>query len=136
MRKLLIVLAAVLLATTTGAATVTSPLTMSVPSVVTLQSAATTGNGDEVSTRFGLNLMTVLIIPSAGIASGAVQVETADVCGYAGTWAPLGSAQTLVASTEIIVQITAPVGCLRTRVSTTVVGGTVTTKFAGIAQAR
>jgi len=103
------------------------------PATITLQSAATTGNGDSVDTKYLLNYMVLTISGTATVATGAVQVETADVCTYAGTWAPLGDPVAVPAGGQSIVQIIAPVGCLRARISTTVTGeaGTATVKFTG-----
>lgn len=71
----------------------------------------------------------IYIIPSAGITAGAVQVESAHDSAYSGTWAPMGSALTLVASAAQIVQITGIHLNLRTRVSTGVTGGNVSAIF-------
>jgi hypothetical protein len=64
---------------------------------------------------------------SAGTSAGVVTVESADSSAYAGTWAPLATVTWSAASKEDIVQITGIHLNLRTRVSTGVVGGTVTT---------
>jgi hypothetical protein len=71
------------------------------------------------------------IIGSAGVAAGAVQIETAHDQAYAGTWAPLGSAVTVTASTQAIVQVTGALLAVRARVSTTITDGTVSVVYAG-----
>lgn len=94
-----------------------------------LQSAATTGNGTPAKLEGLTRENTVYIIGSSGVSAGAVQIETADDAAYAGTWAALGTPITVVASTQIAVQITGAFGALRARVSTTVSGGTVTAEL-------
>lgn len=64
---------------------------------------------------------------SAGVNAGAVTVESSENSAYAGTWAPLQTVTQTGASREDIVQITGIHLNLRTRVSTLVTGGTVTT---------
>lgn len=73
----------------------------------------------------------VYIVWSAGTSAGAVQVETANDATYTGTWAPLGDPVAWTAvSRQDVVQITGVNVALRTRISTAIVGGTVTTWFA------
>lgn len=72
-----------------------------------------------------LNEVTVYIVGGAGIASGAVQVESAHLAGYTGTWAPEGAAVTVVASTVKTVKVTGVGFVLRVRISTVLAGGTV-----------
>lgn len=70
----------------------------------------------------------VYIIWSAGASAGGVTVETADAVDYAGTWAPLIVVPWSAASKQDIVQVTGVQMYLRTRISTTVSGGTVITR--------
>lgn len=101
----------------------------------TLQDAATSGNGTAVRTLTNGNgpnrEHSFYIIGSAGVASGAVQIETANDPTYAGTWAPLGSPITVTASTVKIFQVTGALIAVRARISTAVTGGTVTVDYAG-----
>lgn len=91
-----------------------------------VQSGATTGNGTELDCRqFGGRRITAYITGSAGVSAGAVTLETAPEPGYAGTWAPLDTAETVVASTTAIVQADGPFAVVRARISTTVADGTV-----------
>ena len=64
---------------------------------------------------------------SAGTSAGVVTVESADNQNYAGTWASLGTKTWSAASSEDLVQITGIHGAIRTRISTTITGGTVST---------
>lgn len=64
---------------------------------------------------------------SAGTSAGAVKVESADDASYAGTWAPLATDTWTAVSSEDIIQITGVHRALRTRISTAIVGGTVST---------
>lgn len=63
----------------------------------------------------------------AGVGAGGVTVESADDSAYTGTWAPLAVVAWSAASKEDIVQITGVHLNLRTRISTLVTGGTVST---------
>lgn len=94
----------------------------------TMQNAQSTGNGTVVgaAAMSKCRETAIYLVPSAGITSGAVTIESAHDAAFTGTWAPMGSALSLVASTEQIVQITGVHLNLRARISTTVVGGTVT----------
>lgn len=69
----------------------------------------------------------VYVVWSAGVGAGAVTIESSFDPAYAGTWAPLQVVTQTGASRQDIVQITGAHAALRTRVSTTVTGGTVDT---------
>lgn len=71
----------------------------------------------------------IYLKPTASITAGAIQVESADDPNYTGTWAAIGSALTLTAGTQTLVQVTGVHMALRTRISTGVTNGTVTTVF-------
>lgn len=64
---------------------------------------------------------------SAGVASGAVTIESAHDPAYTGTWAPLAVVASSGASREDIIQITGVHAAIRTRISTVLAGGTVST---------
>lgn len=92
-----------------------------------LQSAATTGNGTVAELDGMAARLTLYIIGSAGVGAGAVQLETAHDPAYAGTWAPLGGAPvTVAADTVKTVSVEGAFLAVRSRISTTVTGGTVT----------
>lgn len=93
-----------------------------------LQNAQTTGNGNALDLRpagMSVDLM-ISIIGSAGVATGAVQVEEADDPAYAGTWAPIGGPVTVLASQIQTVRASGGFRAIRARISTNVTGGTVT----------
>lgn len=65
-----------------------------------------------------------------GVTAGAVIIESAFTATYAGTWAPLVTVTFAATAPKVdIVQITGVHGTLRTRISTTVANGTVTTRL-------
>lgn len=98
---------------------------------VTLQSAATTGNGTAIAIPNSFTQHEVNLKGSAGISAGKVQVETADAIDYAGTWAAVGSEQTLIASTELRVSFSGIYRFIRARISTTVSNGTLDASYVG-----
>jgi hypothetical protein len=98
----------------------------------TLISAATTGNGNVVAPPVSFNNHVIIIKGAGGVASGAVQVESADDPDYTGTWAQIGGGPTTVVDvTELMVTFTGAYPFIRARVSTVVAGGTVTCTYAG-----
>ena len=100
-------------------------------SPITVQTAATTGAGTIVAPPVNFGKHTFLLVGSTGISAGKVKIETAHASDYAGTWALLGTEQTLVASTVLAVVLTGNYPFLRARVSTTVEGGTLTAYYHG-----
>ena len=70
--------------------------------------------------------VTYYIVFGAATSAGAVQVESAHVPAYSGTWAAEGSPTAWVAATRVHkVSITGISNVARARVSTAIVGGTV-----------
>jgi hypothetical protein len=67
---------------------------------------------------------------TTGTSAGVVTIETAHDVNYTGTWAALTTITWSAASKEDVVQITGVMGAIRTRISTTVVGGTGVNVFA------
>ena len=59
--------------------------------------------------------------------AGVVKVESAHDAAYTGTWATLATVTWAAANKEDLVQITGTHGALRTRISTTIADGTVST---------
>jgi len=96
-----------------------------------LQDAATTGNGVEKELKYAREL-TLFIVGSAGVSAGAVQFEEAHVLGYAGTWQAIGSPVTVTADTVKTVRVTGAFLVIRARISTAIVGGTVTVRLAAV----
>lgn len=99
---------------------------------VTLQAAgATTGDGNVIAIPDSFRNHKVFLIGSAGIGAGKVKVESAPTSDYAGTWALVGTEQTLVASTVLEVNFTGIYKFIRARVSTNVTGGTFEATYVG-----
>lgn len=70
--------------------------------------------------------VTFYIVFSAGCSAGAVQIESAHVTGYTGTWAPEGSPVAWAAASRVHkVAITGVNLIMSARISTAIVGGTV-----------
>ena len=98
----------------------------------TLQSAATSGNGNAVAPPHSFKYHSIYIEGTSGVGAGAVQVETSLDPNDANTWAPLTTSPTTVIAGGIaIVQVTGIIQILRARISTTVTGGTVTVNYVG-----
>lgn len=97
-----------------------------------LLSGVTTGSGTVTPAEtLDRREHTFYIVGSSGVSAGAVQIETAPSPSYTGTWAPLGNAVTVVASSAAVVNITGAFGALRARVSSTVTDGTVSVEYFG-----
>lgn len=96
-----------------------------------LQTAAASGNGLVIAVPSNFREHRVTIKGSAGIASGAVQVETADDPAYAGTWQAIGSPITAVASAEVATGFEGIFQFIRARISTNIVSGTVDVFYIG-----
>lgn len=90
-----------------------------------LQVNATTGNGEAVELG-GVRVLTAYVIGGAGVSAGAVQLEHSHSKDYTGTWAALGAATTVVANTVNAVVVQGTAKAVRARISTPLVGGTVT----------
>ena len=88
--------------------------------------AAATGNGIVVAIPPGFKNHTFHVTGSAGIASGVVTLEHASDPLYAGTWAQVAAPVTPLASTDLVTLATGVYNFVRARISTIVVGGTVT----------
>lgn len=95
-----------------------------------VQVAQTTGNGSAIECQ-GLKALTAYIVGSAGVSAGAVQLEEAHDKDYAGTWSAIGSPTTVVADTVSAVHVQGTFKAVRARISTNVVGGTVTVLLVG-----
>lgn len=106
------------------------------PPVVPLQTSATTGNGDTVNLRHLNKMATVTLDWSTGITGGAITIEVAKTCSYAGTWAPWKivaySDSGGVLPRQDIIGINQSVGCVRTRISTNITNGTISTSLSAV----
>lgn len=103
------------------------PATQGIPIMLNAASALNaTGTVLGTGTMTNCRESAVYIQWSAGTSAGGVTVETAHDSAYTGTWATLGAAIPWVsASREDVLQITGIHGAIRTRISTLIVGGTV-----------
>lgn len=100
---------------------------------VTLQNAATTGNGTVVrlDAPGGVVMDFVIFVDwASGTTAGVITIEEAHDSGYSGTWSSLTTATFLADATEGI-HLTGVYRHLRARISTTVVDGTVTVRLLG-----
>jgi hypothetical protein len=93
----------------------------------TMLNAVTTGTGTVIGPGYmpRCRESAVYINWSSGVSAGAVVVETAHDPNYTGTWATLSTVNWTAASKEDIVQITGIHAAIRTRVSSTIMNGTV-----------
>lgn len=97
-----------------------------------LQSAATTGNGIALALSPDFKNHRVNISGSAGIASGTVQIESAEANDYAGTWSPIaGGPITVPVSSQLDINFSGVYKNIRARISANIVGGTVTVIYQG-----
>lgn len=100
---------------------------------VTLQSAVTTGNGTVIAVPRNFNNHSLLLKTSSGISAGKVQWEGANADDYSDTWVAISAEVTLAASKEVAQEVVGPLPAfIRARVSTDVVGGTVTAEYTGM----
>lgn len=98
--------------------------------LLSAQSALNANVGRAIPSSFDRHQ--IILTGSAGIASGAVTIETSDDPDYAGTWAqPAGGAITVAASTKYTVNFNGAYKFIRVRISTVFVGGTVTATYLG-----
>lgn len=90
---------------------------------------------DELSSPdlVAVNELTLYIIFGAGTSAGAIQIESAHLSGYTGTWAAEGSPVAWSAENKVHkVSITGASFVVRARVSTLVVGGSVSVFALGL----
>lgn len=69
---------------------------------------------------------------SAGVSAGVVSIEAAPSADYAGTWSVLAVVVTSAGSSVDTVVLPGSYYAIRHRISTAVIGGTVTTKVLGV----
>lgn len=97
-----------------------------------LQVAATTGNGIVVAPPVSFKHHTITIKGNTAVASGAVQIETADDPAYTGVWGQIGGGPiTVIDVAEQVINFEGVFNFIRARVSTTIAGGTVTVSYYG-----
>jgi hypothetical protein len=89
-----------------------------------LQNATTTGNGDIVAPPPSFRNHTFVITAASGTTSGAVQIESSNLNPDANVWGlAVAAPVTVIAGTDILVQLTGLYAFLRARISTTIAGG-------------
>lgn len=96
-----------------------------------LSSATGPGEGFAIPPSFFKHK--IAIITSAGVASGAVQPESAQDPSYAGTWNPIGGGPITVpaASSTLEYQFTGYFSAIRANISTIIGGGTIQVTYEG-----
>lgn len=72
-----------------------------------------------------VNELTLYVVFSAGVASGAVQFEEAHAADYTGVWAPISSAVSAADGAVKTVKATGVSNFVRARISTAIGSGTV-----------
>ncbi len=92
-----------------------------------LQDAQTTGNGDAADLSEGWARIVIYVTWSAGVTAGVVSFETASSTTYTGTWSSHATVTFSTADTEDTIQTEGVFRAVRTRITTNVTGGTVTT---------
>lgn len=94
--------------------------------------SASTANGVEFAPPNSFRRHKFNMKGSAGISSGAMQPESADVVGYSGTWNPIGGGPiAAVASSELEYEFEGLYSALRFRISTIIADGTITATYTG-----
>jgi hypothetical protein len=102
-----------------------------------LQAAATTGNGNVLAIPPSFRNHSFLVKGSSGVSSGAVTIETANDPADTNTWAAIDPIEsvanpvTVVASADLMINYSGILNFVRARISTTVVGGTVSVDYEG-----
>lgn len=102
--------------------------------MITMLDAVTTGTSPKELELRGDSLDSAFYITwSAGVSAGAVVIETSEEPGFSGVWAPIFTV-TFSGSPpkKDILQVAGALNNVRARVTTDVVGGTVTVKYDGM----
>ncbi len=95
-----------------------------------LTAATALGAGDPIDLNNHSREIAFYITGDGAVSGGVVTLETSDDPTYTGTWAIIGSPVTVTANAKQIVQATGCFRYVRARVSTIIVGGTVTVRLA------
>lgn len=111
---------------------VTKSAMKGVPVVLHAAGSSATAPGVVLAIPSSFRKHRVTIKGSAGIASGAVQPETAAEYNYAGTWAPIGGGPvSTIASSALIIEFEGIYKFFRCRISTLIGGGTIEVIYEG-----
>jgi hypothetical protein len=97
---------------------------------VTLQSAATTGNGTAIAIPTSIKRHTLYITGSDTPSAGAVQPEVA-ASPDATVWAPIGGGPITVPDGMVAYTFEGEFGAIRCSISTTVTSGSTTVEYEG-----
>ncbi len=92
-----------------------------------------TGAGTPITIPPSFNRHKIAIITSAGVASGAVQPESAGDPAYAGTWNPVGGSPITVpaASSTLEYQFEGRFNSIRANITTIIGSGTIQVTYTG-----
>ncbi len=93
-------------------------------------SAVTTGTGTAIPINRALKSV-IYVKWSSGCSAGTIVIEVADLPTYTGTWRTFSTVPWVAASTTDVVNITEPVGAVRARITSNIVGGTITASVQG-----
>jgi hypothetical protein len=110
------------------AATIIFPTTRSVTGMITLQTTATTGTSDIVDIHHELNFTSIWVIWNGNCTDGTVVVQAAMT--PAGPWVTIATLTHKNALPDWVLLSGSP-GAIRTTITVTVVGGTVSTYLTG-----
>lgn len=92
-----------------------------------------TGPGVAISIPSSFRRHKISILTSAGVASGAVQPESASDPSYSGTWNPVGGGPITVpaASSDLEYQFEGQFSSIRANITTIIGGGTIQVTYTG-----
>jgi len=94
--------------------------------VTTLCSAITTGTCGTIHGPLNGKNVTIYLETSAGVSAGTVVIEEASSDAFAGTWSSIQSFGTTTANASTGIHIPGLFGAARVRISSNIVGGTLT----------
>lgn len=100
----------------------------------TLQEAATSGAGAVVDTEGQARELSFYVLGNGSVSAGEVTIEEAHESAYGGTWAPIGSPMTVSANAVQVRRLRGACRAVRARITTAIVGGTVTVFLMGSAE--
>jgi hypothetical protein len=95
-----------------------------------LAAASSLNAASSIDLRGEPSNVTIYIKNSAGVSAGAVSIEEADSTGYTGTWSVISSVTCDTPSVTNAVHLVGTYKALRTRISTAITGGTISTHIA------
>jgi hypothetical protein len=96
-----------------------------IPALITTQSALDTKASVDVGRFAFAAKLRFWVTFSAGTSAGAVKIESADDPNFAGEWATEATVTWSIANKQLSALVEGPFNALRVRISTAIVGGTV-----------